>query len=242
MDNIKWLEDHYCCYVIDTSTPDALEKSFNAWLKSTPSEEYNNSCYQLQSTVGNPYYDVTKEYPNYYFNNISYFNYPITNDSSMLNNNTTTELSTNISTTDTEKRPPRKRNNHRRTSGTNLYGRPYCPGRPLSMSERCRIIELHRQGMKVNAISKALCVSHGCVSKIISRFRETGLLSPFSNSENRRNRKGMKNSNNNLNNNNNNNNKIAIVDKNVNRSLQDSCDTFVIPSNIPSDRQIASTN
>uniref|UniRef100_A0A1I7W7P5 Paired domain-containing protein n=1 Tax=Heterorhabditis bacteriophora TaxID=37862 RepID=A0A1I7W7P5_HETBA len=56
-----------------------------------------------------------------------------------------------------------------RRKGTNLYGRPYCPGRPLSMEERTRIIELHMSGMKVNAISKALCISHGCVSKIISR-------------------------------------------------------------------------
>ncbi|VDK45720.1 unnamed protein product [Cylicostephanus goldi] len=56
------------------------------------------------------------------------------------------------------------------TLGTNLYGRPYCPGRPLSMAERRRIIELHMSGMKVNAISKTLCISHGCVSKIISRY------------------------------------------------------------------------
>ncbi|VDM52474.1 unnamed protein product [Angiostrongylus costaricensis] len=55
-------------------------------------------------------------------------------------------------------------------TGTNLYGRPYCPGRPLSMVERRRIIDLHMSGMKVNAISKALCISHGCVSKIISRL------------------------------------------------------------------------
>uniref|UniRef100_A0A8R1EJC7 Paired domain-containing protein n=1 Tax=Caenorhabditis japonica TaxID=281687 RepID=A0A8R1EJC7_CAEJA len=53
---------------------------------------------------------------------------------------------------------------------TNLYGRPYCPGRPLSMEERTRIIQLHSNGMKVNAISKSLCISHGCVSKIISRW------------------------------------------------------------------------
>lgn len=53
--------------------------------------------------------------------------------------------------------------------GTNLYGRPYCPGRPLSMDERAQIINLFHAGMKVNAISKRLCISHGCVSKIITR-------------------------------------------------------------------------
>ncbi|EPB76937.1 paired box' domain protein [Ancylostoma ceylanicum] len=73
--------------------------------------------------------------------------------------------------------------------GTNLYGRPYCPGRPLSMAERRRIIELHMSGMKVNAISKTLCISHGCVSKIISRYRQTGILSPASSPEQRRTRR-----------------------------------------------------
>ncbi|KAI6220043.1 Protein gooseberry [Aphelenchoides fujianensis] len=57
--------------------------------------------------------------------------------------------------------------------GTNLYGRPYCPGRPLSMDERYQIIQLFHAGMKVNAISKQL-------------FRETGLLIPSSHAECRR--------------------------------------------------------
>ncbi|KAF1758424.1 hypothetical protein GCK72_014882 [Caenorhabditis remanei] len=73
--------------------------------------------------------------------------------------------------------------------GTNLYGRPYCPGRPLSMEERTRIIQLHNNGMKVNAISKSLCISHGCVSKIISRFRATGVLLPACSPEQRKSRK-----------------------------------------------------
>ena len=63
--------------------------------------------------------------------------------------------------------------------GTNLYGRPYCPGRPLCMEERHRIITLFQAGMKVNAISKELCISHGCVSKIITRYRETGVGARF---------------------------------------------------------------
>ncbi|CAI2351149.1 unnamed protein product [Caenorhabditis sp. 36 PRJEB53466] len=76
-----------------------------------------------------------------------------------------------------------------RKKGTNLYGRPYCPGRPLSMEERTRIIQLHNSGMKVNAISKSLCISHGCVSKIISRFRATGVLLPACSPEQRKSRK-----------------------------------------------------
>ncbi|CAI5449274.1 unnamed protein product [Caenorhabditis angaria] len=81
------------------------------------------------------------------------------------------------------------RKNRKKGSGTNLYGRPYCPGRPLSMDERRRIIELHSGGMKVNAISKLLCISHGCVSKIISRFRATGVLLPACSPEQRKSRK-----------------------------------------------------
>uniref|UniRef100_A0A915LND8 Paired domain-containing protein n=1 Tax=Meloidogyne javanica TaxID=6303 RepID=A0A915LND8_MELJA len=82
----------------------------------------------------------------------------------------------------------RKRNVDKGASGrgTNLYGRSYCPGRPLSMEERAKIIQLFHGGMKVNAISKQLCISHGCVSKIITRFRETGNLMPSSHSECRR--------------------------------------------------------
>uniref|UniRef100_A0A0N4W5K9 Paired domain-containing protein n=1 Tax=Haemonchus placei TaxID=6290 RepID=A0A0N4W5K9_HAEPC len=41
--------------------------------------------------------------------------------------------------------------------------------RSLKFTRR-QIIDLHMSGMKVNAISKALCISHGCVSKIISRY------------------------------------------------------------------------
>ncbi|KAL3082924.1 hypothetical protein niasHS_010726 [Heterodera schachtii] len=81
----------------------------------------------------------------------------------------------------------RKRNVDKASGrGTNLYGRSYCPGRPLSMEERAQIIHLFHGGMKVNAISKQLCISHGCVSKIITRFRETGNLMPSSHSECRR--------------------------------------------------------
>lgn len=53
--------------------------------------------------------------------------------------------------------------------GTNLYGRFYCPGRPLDMGVREEIIRLFQQNMKVNQISKILKISHGCVSKIIKR-------------------------------------------------------------------------
>ncbi|KHN76307.1 Protein gooseberry [Toxocara canis] len=107
-------------------------------------------------------------------------------------------IETSIKSDDEATRKPsnKKRSGARCTkgTGTNLYGRPYCPGRPLSMEDRGQIIELHMGGMKVNAISKQLCISHGCVSKIISRYRETGMLSPASSPEQRRPRRTKKNS------------------------------------------------
>lgn len=51
----------------------------------------------------------------------------------------------------------------------NSYGRQYLPGRPLGMRERGLIIEQHQLGMRVKLIARSLGISHGCVSKIISR-------------------------------------------------------------------------
>lgn len=53
--------------------------------------------------------------------------------------------------------------------GTNQLGRTYNPGLPLSMEERQQIVDLHKQGLKICTISKKLCVTHSCVSKILHR-------------------------------------------------------------------------
>uniref|UniRef100_A0A914GUS8 Paired domain-containing protein n=1 Tax=Globodera rostochiensis TaxID=31243 RepID=A0A914GUS8_GLORO len=65
-----------------------------------------------------------------------------------------------------------------RSSGTNQLGRTYSPGLPLSMAERQKIVQLFQEGWKICDISKYLCVTHSCVSKILQRFRATGSVRP----------------------------------------------------------------
>lgn len=65
-----------------------------------------------------------------------------------------------------------------RSSGTNQLGRTYSPGLPLSMAEREHIVALYTNGWKICDISKRLCVTHSCVSKILNRYRMTGSVRP----------------------------------------------------------------
>lgn len=65
-----------------------------------------------------------------------------------------------------------------RSSGTNQLGRTYSPGLPLSMGEREHIVALYKNGWKICDISKRLCVTHSCVSKILNRYRTTGSVRP----------------------------------------------------------------
>uniref|UniRef100_A0A915DLI4 Paired domain-containing protein n=1 Tax=Ditylenchus dipsaci TaxID=166011 RepID=A0A915DLI4_9BILA len=62
--------------------------------------------------------------------------------------------------------------------GTNQLGGTYSNGRPLPASLRTRIIGLAEQGVKPCQISRKLRVSHGCVSKILSKYRVTGSINP----------------------------------------------------------------
>ncbi|CAP21320.2 Protein CBR-PAX-1 [Caenorhabditis briggsae] len=43
---------------------------------------------------------------------------------------------------------------------------------------RCKIVELARQGTRPCDISRQLKISHGCVSKILTRFSENGSIMP----------------------------------------------------------------
>ncbi|CAG5098625.1 Oidioi.mRNA.OKI2018_I69.XSR.g15834.t1.cds [Oikopleura dioica] len=65
------------------------------------------------------------------------------------------------------------------SSGVNQLGGNYVNGRPLALDTRREIIRLAKQGgVRPCDISRQLRVSHGCVSKILTRFEETGDIKP----------------------------------------------------------------
>ncbi|XP_067041313.1 paired box protein Pax-6-like [Acropora muricata] len=64
--------------------------------------------------------------------------------------------------------------------GINQLGGPFVNGRPLPDYIRHRIVQLAACGVRPCEISRRLLVSHGCVSKILGRFYETGSIRPGS--------------------------------------------------------------
>lgn len=60
----------------------------------------------------------------------------------------------------------------------NQLGGVFVNGRPLPNQTRLRIVELARLGIRPCDISRQLRVSHGCVSKILARYHETGSILP----------------------------------------------------------------
>eukprot|EP00064_Thunnus_orientalis_P016417 superscaffoldBa00003254_g16482 len=60
----------------------------------------------------------------------------------------------------------------------NQLGGVFVNGRPLPAPLRLRIVELAQLGMRPCDISRQLRVSHGCVSKILARYNETGSILP----------------------------------------------------------------
>ncbi|NXE14396.1 PAX1 protein, partial [Lophotis ruficrista] len=60
----------------------------------------------------------------------------------------------------------------------NQLGGVFVNGRPLPTAVRLRIVELAQLGIRPCDISRQLRVSHGCVSKILARYHETGSILP----------------------------------------------------------------
>nr|CDS28361.2 paired box protein pax 1 [Hymenolepis microstoma] len=70
----------------------------------------------------------------------------------------------------------------------NQLGGMFINGRPLPYKTRLRIVQMSRNGVRPCDISRQLKVSHGCVSKILQRYHETGSVSPGATGGARKNR------------------------------------------------------
>lgn len=67
---------------------------------------------------------------------------------------------------------------HQGQGRVNQLGGLFINGRPLPNHIRYKIVSMAADGVRPCNISRQLKVSHGCVSKILNRFQETGSIRP----------------------------------------------------------------
>ena len=64
------------------------------------------------------------------------------------------------------------------STSINQLGGSFTNGKPLSLNSRLKILKMSLTGYKPCDISRKLLVSHGCVSKILTKFHKTGSILP----------------------------------------------------------------
>uniref|UniRef100_A0A0N4Z4L1 Paired domain-containing protein n=1 Tax=Parastrongyloides trichosuri TaxID=131310 RepID=A0A0N4Z4L1_PARTI len=69
-------------------------------------------------------------------------------------------------------------NDHEQYGEKNQLGGIFVNGRPLPIQIRMKIVDLARIGIRPCDISRQLKISHGCVSKILNRYAESGSILP----------------------------------------------------------------
>uniref|UniRef100_A0A7E4ULM3 Paired domain-containing protein n=1 Tax=Panagrellus redivivus TaxID=6233 RepID=A0A7E4ULM3_PANRE len=189
--------------IIDTSTPETLERSFYAWLQSDPAQpaQFNILPSNLYPETVIPSLPIDQRPPPPPYPYPASVFYPISSDEGISSDSSLSPSSSSGSSPPTYHSPAytynpnilpdvteapedqkpiinRFGNVRGRSSGTNQLGRMYAPGLPLSMADREQIVCLNQAGWKICDISKKLCVTHSCVSKILHRYRLTGSAKP----------------------------------------------------------------
>ena len=61
---------------------------------------------------------------------------------------------------------------------TNQLGGFYVNGKPLPREIRLRVLQFAQMGVRPCEISRQLRITHGCISKLLSKFHETGSIDP----------------------------------------------------------------